>query len=81
MVVQQNAKNVGTRKMIKDAYTSKGLDFKKDTGDWAMDSKDGARQQVFLALLGSDNGRPTEYMLTDFHSSLGDSNLNLSVRG
>ncbi|TGO46323.1 hypothetical protein BCON_0331g00070 [Botryotinia convoluta] len=72
MVIQQNVKNVGTRKMIKDAYTSKGLDFKKDTGDWAMDPKDDARQQAFLALLGSDNGRSTEYMLTDFHNSLGD---------
>lgn len=33
MAVQQNAKNVGTRKMIKDSYTSKGLDFRKDTID------------------------------------------------
>ncbi|TGO51473.1 hypothetical protein BOTNAR_0355g00140 [Botryotinia narcissicola] len=72
MVVQQNVKNLGTRKMIRDAYTSRGLDFKKDTGDWTIDPKDDARQQAFLALLGSDNGRPTGYMLTDFHNSLGD---------
>ncbi|KAF5873735.1 uncharacterized protein Bfra_005199 [Botrytis fragariae] len=67
MVIQQNVKNVGTRKMIKDAYTSKGLDFKKDTGDWAMDPKDDARQQAFLALLAQITGD-----LRDFHNSLGD---------
>ncbi|KAF7948941.1 hypothetical protein EAE96_008120 [Botrytis aclada] len=72
MAIQKNVKNLGTRQIAKDAYTRKGLDFKKDTGDWAMDPADNTRQQAFLALLGSDNGRPTEYMLTDFHNTLGD---------
>ncbi|TGO19806.1 hypothetical protein BTUL_0002g00510 [Botrytis tulipae] len=72
IVVQKNVQNPGTRKMIADAYTSQNLNIDLDTGDWAMDANNSAKEKTFLTLLGTDNGRPTTYMLTDFHDSLGN---------
>ncbi|KAF7956123.1 hypothetical protein EAE96_005043 [Botrytis aclada] len=72
IVVQKNVQNPGTRKMIADAYTSQNLNIGSDTGDWAMDANNSAKEKTFLTLLGTDNGRPTTYMLTDFHDPLGN---------
>ncbi|THV46359.1 hypothetical protein BGAL_0393g00120 [Botrytis galanthina] len=72
IISQKNVQNPGTRKMIADAYTSQNLNVDSDTGDWAMDANNSAMEKTFLTLLGTDNGRPTTYMLTDFHDSLGN---------
>ncbi|KAJ8058911.1 hypothetical protein OCU04_011897 [Sclerotinia nivalis] len=36
-----------------------------------MDANNAARE-TFLSLLGTENGRPTTYMSTDFHEPLGN---------
>ncbi|KAI9642415.1 hypothetical protein NHQ30_009220 [Ciborinia camelliae] len=73
MVIQRNLKNKGTRKMISDAYDlSQNLNITSSVGDWAMDATDMMREKTFLTLLGTDNGKPTVDMLTDFHSLLGN---------
>ncbi|TGO69372.1 hypothetical protein BELL_0778g00010 [Botrytis elliptica] len=72
IVVQKNVQNPGSRKMIADAYKSQNLNIDSDTGDWAMDVNNSAKEKAFSTLLGPDNGRPTIYMLTDFHDPLGN---------
>ncbi|KAF7934996.1 uncharacterized protein EAE98_003041 [Botrytis deweyae] len=72
IVVQKNVPNPGSRKMIADAYKNQNLNIDSDTGDWAMDANNSAKEKAFLTLLGTDNGRPTINMLTDFHDPLGN---------
>ncbi|KAJ8065160.1 hypothetical protein OCU04_005873 [Sclerotinia nivalis] len=71
-VVQKNVQNDGARKMLQDIYQRRGLSIDNGKGDFAMDPNDFDREEDFLSLLGTDNGRPTTYMLKDYHGALGD---------
>ncbi|CAD6442670.1 8e260b2e-01d5-477d-bf70-82d47ee5eece-CDS [Sclerotinia trifoliorum] len=74
-VVQKNVQNDGARKLLQDIYQRRGLSIDSGKGDFAMDPNDFDREEDFLSLLGTDSGRPTTYMLKDYHSALGDKKL------
>jgi len=67
-----NIQNLGTRSVIREAYRRQEppLDGMA-IGEFTMDPHNLQKQLAFLALLGTDNARPIEYMLKDHFVAAG----------
>jgi hypothetical protein len=72
---QVNIKNWGTESVIIEAYKRQGppLDALA-TGSFSMSGRK-EEQEAFLALLGTDNTRPIEYMLKDHFTQVGQKKI------
>jgi hypothetical protein len=69
LVFQDNVQNQGTREVIEAAYKQQNP-LQGAPGTFSMKGSQ-AEQRAFLALLGTDNVRPTEYMLIDHFEEMG----------
>jgi hypothetical protein len=74
---QHDIQNEGTKSIIREAYLRHipRLD-EMVVGDFAMDGAKPKKETAFLALLGSDNARPIEYMLKDHFNDAGKKKIH-----
>jgi hypothetical protein len=76
LILRENVQSRGTRFVIEEAYRKQKppLDHSKNA-TFAMDPVNSERQSAFLALLGTDNARPMEYMLKDHFDDTGQKKI------
>ncbi|KAI9794612.1 MAG: hypothetical protein M1816_004499 [Peltula sp. TS41687] len=69
-VIQKEVANEESQKVIARAYTTTGKNSRQPT-TYAPNGADQKETDAFYALLGTDNSRPTAYMMTDHNKALG----------
>jgi len=69
LVFQEDIQSEGTRKVIEETYEKHKIGVMENT-TFCRNGK-GPEQEAFLALLGTDNARPVEYMLKDHFVAVG----------
>lgn len=76
MCFQHRIANEGTMSIIEQGYAKQTPPLHQlAEGHFFMGGGDSKKQEVFLALLGSDNARPTEYMLKDHFNEIGQKKI------